>query len=68
MRYGAIDIGSNAVRLLIADIKENEGTVSFKKNTLIRVPVRLGDDAFLSHYISEKKSADWLKPCRLSVT
>ncbi|MBC7399137.1 MAG: rod shape-determining protein [Mucilaginibacter sp.] len=61
MRYGAIDIGSNAVRLLIADIKENDGTVSFKKNTLIRVPVRLGDDAFLNHYISDKKANDLVK-------
>ncbi|MGF7078248.1 exopolyphosphatase [Mucilaginibacter sp. UYCu711] len=61
MRYGAIDIGSNAIRLLIADIKENDGTVSFKKNTLIRVPVRLGDDAFLNHHISDKKSGDLVK-------
>lgn len=61
MRYGAIDIGSNAVRLLIADIKENDGTVSFKKNTLIRVPLRLGDDAFLNHHISEKKATDLVK-------
>ena len=61
MRYAAIDIGSNAVRLLIADIIENTGSVSFKKNTLIRVPLRLGDDAFIQHYISEKKSADLVK-------
>jgi exopolyphosphatase/guanosine-5'-triphosphate,3'-diphosphate pyrophosphatase len=61
LRYGAIDIGSNAVRLLIADIKENDGTVSFKKNTLIRVPVRLGDDAFLNHHISDKKANDLIK-------
>lgn len=61
MRYAAIDIGSNAVRLLIADIKENDGTVSFKKNTLVRVPLRLGDDAFLHQEISEKKTADLVK-------
>jgi exopolyphosphatase/guanosine-5'-triphosphate,3'-diphosphate pyrophosphatase len=61
LRYAAIDIGSNAVRLLIADIIENNGSVSFKKNTLIRVPLRLGDDAFLSQHISEKKAADLLK-------
>ncbi|MCC8426130.1 ethanolamine ammonia-lyase reactivating factor EutA [Mucilaginibacter sp. UR6-11] len=61
MRYAAIDIGSNAVRLLIADIKENDGTVSFKKNTLIRVPLRLGDDAFLNQHISDKKAADLVK-------
>jgi exopolyphosphatase/guanosine-5'-triphosphate,3'-diphosphate pyrophosphatase len=61
LRYAAIDIGSNAVRLLIADIAENDSTISFKKNTLIRVPLRLGDDAFLEQYISEKKAADLLK-------
>ncbi|MBB6107468.1 exopolyphosphatase / guanosine-5'-triphosphate,3'-diphosphate pyrophosphatase [Mucilaginibacter lappiensis] len=61
MRYAAIDIGSNAVRLLIADIIENNGSVSFKKNTLIRVPLRLGDDAFIQHHISERKTNDLLK-------
>lgn len=61
MRYAAIDIGSNAVRLLIADITENSTSVSFKKNTLVRVPLRLGDDAFLDHNLSEKKSKDLLK-------
>ena len=61
MRYAAIDIGSNAVRLLITDIVENNGTVSFKKNTLIRVPLRLGDDAFLDKNLSAKKANDLIK-------
>jgi exopolyphosphatase/guanosine-5'-triphosphate,3'-diphosphate pyrophosphatase len=61
LRYAAIDIGSNAVRLLIADITDNRDTISFKKTTLIRVPVRLGDDAFLHKTISDKKAADLLK-------
>ena len=61
MKYAAIDIGSNAVRLLIADIIENKGSVSFKKNTLLRVPLRLGDDAFLEHHISKKKEDDLVK-------
>jgi len=61
LRYAAIDIGSNAVRLLIADIKQNGKTVSFKKNTLIRVPLRLGDDAFLDKKISVKKIEELLK-------
>jgi exopolyphosphatase/guanosine-5'-triphosphate,3'-diphosphate pyrophosphatase len=61
LRYAAIDIGSNAVRLLIADIIENDSSVSFKKNTLIRVPLRLGDDAFLEKYISPKKTTDLIK-------
>lgn len=61
MRYAAIDIGSNAVRLLIADIKQNDRTFSFKKNTLIRVPLRLGDDAFLDKKISVKKIDELVK-------
>lgn len=61
MRYAAVDIGSNAVRLLIADINESNGSVTFKKNTLIRVPLRLGDDAFLNQQISPKKAADLVK-------
>jgi len=61
VRYAAIDIGSNAVRLLIADIIENNGSVSFKKNTLIRVPLRLGDDAFLNQNISDRKALDLVK-------
>jgi exopolyphosphatase/guanosine-5'-triphosphate,3'-diphosphate pyrophosphatase len=61
LRYAAIDIGSNAVRLLIADIIQNTGSVSFKKNTLIRVPLRLGDDAFIQQHISEKKAAELVK-------
>ena len=61
MRYAAIDIGSNAVRLLIADIIQNNGTISFKKNTLVRVPLRLGDDAFIDRHISEPKATDLVK-------
>ncbi|OAQ39842.1 exopolyphosphatase [Pedobacter psychrophilus] len=61
MIYAAIDIGSNAIRLLIANITNNNGVISFKKNSLIRVPVRLGDDAFLNHSISDKKADDVIK-------
>ncbi|MET3113600.1 exopolyphosphatase/guanosine-5'-triphosphate,3'-diphosphate pyrophosphatase [Pedobacter sp. CG_S7] len=61
LRYAAIDIGSNAVRLLIADIISKDNEFGFKKNTLVRVPLRLGDDAFLDHKISERKINDLLK-------
>ncbi|TCD00680.1 exopolyphosphatase [Pedobacter frigidisoli] len=61
LRYAAIDIGSNAVRLLIADISRQDGKYKYKKTTLIRVPLRLGDDAFLDQYISEKKAGDLVK-------
>ncbi len=61
MRYAAIDIGSNAIRLLIASILNNEGKISFKKTSLIRVPLRLGDNAFIDKRISEKKSEELIK-------
>ncbi|HIY75743.1 MAG TPA: exopolyphosphatase [Candidatus Sphingobacterium stercorigallinarum] len=61
MRYAAIDIGSNAVRLLIADIIEKENTITFNKNTLLRVPLRLGDDAFIQRHISEGKFESMVK-------
>lgn len=61
LRYAAIDVGSNAVRLLIADITQTEEGYTFKKNTLVRVPLRLGDDAFLEHRISGRKIEDLLK-------
>ena len=56
-KYAAIDIGSNAVRLLISNIvlvKDEEP--KFKKSALIRVPIRLGADAFISGTISEENS------------
>ncbi len=55
MRFAAIDIGSNAVRLLIANIIETEAGYAYKKDTLLRIPLRLGDDAFINNKLSEKK-------------
>jgi exopolyphosphatase/guanosine-5'-triphosphate,3'-diphosphate pyrophosphatase len=52
-KYAAIDIGSNAVRLLIANIIEETGKpVRFKKSSLVRVPIRLGEDVFMNNAIS----------------
>lgn len=51
----AIDIGSNAIRLLINNAIEQEGQLPvFRKNRLIRVPVRLGEEAFTHGTISDK--------------
>ena len=61
MRYAAIDIGSNAVRLLIADIIGHKEQYNFKKNTLLRVPLRLGDDAFIHQEISPRKAESLIK-------
>ncbi len=53
-KYGAIDIGSNAIRLLIATVIEKEGTApQFKKTSLVRLPIRLGADVFLEGRISD---------------
>ena len=54
-KYAAIDIGSNAMRLLVANVIEEEGKEThFSKNALIRVPIRLGQDAFTIGEISEE--------------
>lgn len=54
-KYAAIDIGSNAVRLLISNVIEEKGKpVVFKKNSLVRVPVRLGADVFIKGRISKE--------------
>jgi len=53
-KYAAIDIGSNAMRLLISNIVEQEGKpTQFNKSSLVRVPIRLGQDAFTVGEISE---------------
>lgn len=53
-KYAAIDIGSNAMRLLITNILEYNKEVRFNKSEIIRVPIRLGQDAFTVGEISEK--------------
>ena len=67
-KYAAIDIGSNAVRLFIADIIEHDGPTQFKKSELVRVPIRLGADSFLNQEISKtniKRLIDAMKAFRL---
>lgn len=56
MRLAAIDIGSNAARLLISDViyREN-GSPQFQKINLVRVPLRLGFDVFERKEISPEK-------------
>jgi exopolyphosphatase/guanosine-5'-triphosphate,3'-diphosphate pyrophosphatase len=52
-KYAAIDIGSNAIRLLISNIIEVPGQPTrFKKSSLVRVPIRLGEDVFINNEIS----------------
>ncbi len=56
MKFAAIDIGSNAVRLLFCNVYEEGGKTLYKKAELIRVPIRLGEDSFLHKKISQKKA------------
>ena len=52
-KYAAIDIGSNAIRLLIANvIVEKDKETQFRKSSLVRVPIRLGADTFVSGEIT----------------
>ena len=56
MRLAAIDIGSNAARLLIQDVTMyKDGSLDYTKVNLIRVPLRLGFDVFETGVISENK-------------
>ena len=56
MILAAIDIGSNAARLLITEVIESRGEKPvFNKLNLVRVPLRLGFDVFETKYISPDK-------------
>ena len=57
MRLAAIDIGSNAARLLISEVRHNEvGEPEFAKLNLVRVPIRLGFDVFDTGEISPERT------------
>ncbi|MDR3704973.1 MAG: ethanolamine ammonia-lyase reactivating factor EutA [Paludibacteraceae bacterium] len=60
-KVAAIDIGSNAVRLLISSISEDEEGISFKKILLIRVPLRLGEDSFSVGKITKSRALKLIK-------
>lgn len=56
MILAAIDIGSNAARLLITDVTQyKDGTLDYTKLNLLRVPLRLGFDVFEHGIISQEK-------------
>ncbi|WKW45664.1 exopolyphosphatase [Myroides sp. JBRI-B21084] len=61
-KYAAIDIGSNAMRLLITNVVEEANKpTQFNKSHLIRVPIRLGQDAFTVGEISEESANRMIK-------
>jgi exopolyphosphatase/guanosine-5'-triphosphate,3'-diphosphate pyrophosphatase len=68
-KFAAIDIGSNAVRLLINNVIEsNDKEPQFRKSSLVRVPIRLGQDSFTVGEISEnnvERMVDAMKAFKL---
>lgn len=52
MKFAAIDIGSNAARLQISSVLDNEGMISFKRVEYVRFALRLGHDVFTDGTIS----------------
>ncbi len=69
MRLAAIDIGSNAARLLISEPTiYKDGSVDFTKLSLLRIPLRLGFDVFEKGFVTDlkkKKLIETLKAYRL---
>lgn len=61
INYAAIDIGSNAVRLLIKHLEEDSTEMKFSKVLMVRVPLRLGFDVFSKNKISEKREKNMIR-------
>ncbi len=64
MLFSSIDIGSNAVRLLFANVYESKAGPVTEKASLIRIPIRLGMDVFNIGRISDQKADDLVNTMR----
>ncbi|MDR0767427.1 MAG: exopolyphosphatase [Methanosarcinales archaeon] len=64
MIFATIDVGSNSIRLLLTNARETEEDVVFERVALLRVPVRLGEDAFSRGVISNEKKEMLIKTIR----
>ncbi len=61
MIFAAIDIGSNAVRLMFANALGSEKAIRIEKATLIRIPIRLGKDVYKNNTISKTRATNLIK-------
>ncbi|MCG3158244.1 MAG: Guanosine-5'-triphosphate,3'-diphosphate pyrophosphatase [bacterium] len=61
LKFAAIDIGSNAVRLLFANVVADGAQPVVQKESLLRVPLRLGTEVFAHGRLSEEKADDLVK-------
>jgi len=66
-RYAGIDIGSNAVRLIIKDVLPGDsyGNAVLNKRVYVRLPLRLGGDVFLHNKIKAKKEKDFINAIKI---
>lgn len=55
LKFAAIDIGSNAARLLLTNVVEEDNSAVFRKSSLVRMPLRLGEDSFSTGVLSERR-------------
>lgn len=66
MVLAAIDIGSNAARLLISKVSVyKDGTVDYTKMNLLRIPLRLGFDVFDKGYVSDEKRREIIETMKV---
>ncbi len=56
MVFAAVDIGSNAARLLFANVFEKDDKTFVEKATLVRIPTRLGEDVYSINSITDEKA------------
>jgi exopolyphosphatase/guanosine-5'-triphosphate,3'-diphosphate pyrophosphatase len=61
MKFGAIDIGTNAARLLIGEVIKEDGRKFVNKVSYTRIPLRLGESVFDSGRINKKKAEQFVK-------
>lgn len=61
MIFAAVDIGSNAARLLFANVFELKDKVYVEKATLLRIPTRLGEDVYTINRISDERAEKLIK-------
>ena len=68
-KLAAIDIGSNAIRILISNVFEVEGSQPiYMKSEMVRVPIRLGEDSFTVGEISSKNIKRIIKAMKAIVS
>ncbi len=66
MILAAIDIGSNAARILVCEVEQRGKETNFNRLNLLRIPLRLGFDVFEKGFIGNKKKKMLIDTIKLS--